>query len=176
MSKQTTVVITQRTSQEVVATKCTYKGELTVHAFRCEENSLYLSGHIEAMTPDRLADIAEFLGATQNTAAAYAINQVWECLAEHEEMLEALEFERRDVKVGEVTYLDASEEESAERRANLEANKPLPNITDKSLETHLLFTLLPEEDQAIIRAANTPDEKRRLLAEAVDRFCEENMT
>lgn len=51
MSKQPTVIITQCSSQEVVATKCTYKGEVTVRAFRCEENSLYLSAHIEANKP-----------------------------------------------------------------------------------------------------------------------------
>jgi serine phosphatase RsbU (regulator of sigma subunit) len=122
-------------------------------------------------TPERLKDIAEFLGVSQNKAAAYAINQLWEHLVENEEMLEELEFKRHGVKVGNVTYLNETEEAIAKRRANLKAKKPLPHILDESLESNFLFAGLPEQEQAIIRAASTPDQKRRLLAEAVDRFC-----
>jgi riboflavin biosynthesis pyrimidine reductase len=136
---------------------------------------LRLSTHVSKFetTPERLKDIAEFLGVSQNKAAAYAINQLWKHLVENEEMLEELEFKRHGVKVGNVTYLNETEEALAERRANLKAKKPLPHILDKSLESNFMFAALPEEEKAIIRAASTPDEKRRLLAEAVERFCKE---
>jgi len=130
-------------------------------------------------THQRLKDIAEFLGVSQNKAVAFAINLAWEYLAEHEDMREGLEFKRHGVKVGGVTYLNhdpAFIERVRERIAN---GVPLPHEDDESLEGGLLFMFLSKEQQDAIRAATNADEKRRLKAkflkenspdEAVDNF------
>lgn len=115
-------------------------------------------------TRQRLKDIAEFLGVSQNKAAAYAINQAWERLAADEEMLEALEFKRNGVKVGGITYLHTDPAFLDRVRERVSNRVPLPHDDDDSLENDLLFRFLSKEQQAAIRAASDPDEKRRLKA------------
>jgi hypothetical protein len=123
-------------------------------------------------THQRLKDIAEFLGVSQNKAAAYAINKVWEDLAENEEMLEDLEWKRHGVQVGQITHLNHDPvfiERAKQRVAN---GDPLPHEDDDDLERALSFQFLTEEQQSQIRAASDPKEKRLLKAG----FLKENKT
>jgi|GEM_PF-5274779 hypothetical protein len=115
-------------------------------------------------THQRLKDIAEFLGVSQNKAVAYAINKAWEYLAEHEEMLEELEFKRHGIKVGGITYLNHEPEFIERVRERIAKGIPLPHEDDDSLESNLLFRFLSAEQQEAIRSASDPDEKRRLKA------------
>lgn len=88
-------------------------------------------------------------------------------------MKEMLQFRRLGRNFGVVTVMGLTPEEKSEIEENIRKKRPLPLIFDKSLESNLMFVLLPEEDKARIRAATSADEKRRLLDEAVDRFIEE---
>lgn len=118
-------------------------------------------------THQRLKDIAEFLGVSQNKAIAYAINQTWEHLKEHEEMLEELEFKRHGAKVGGITYLHAEPEFIERVRERIAKGIPLPHEDDESLERNFLFSFLSEEQRQRIAAASTADEKRRLKAQCL---------
>jgi hypothetical protein len=115
-------------------------------------------------THQRLKDVAEFLGVSQNKAVAYAINQAWEHLAEHEEMLEDLEWKRHGVKVGGITYLNHDQAFLDRVRERVAEGVPLPHEDDEILERNLLFSFLRKEQQDAIRAAADPAEKRRLKA------------
>ncbi|MEO1767960.1 hypothetical protein [Thiobacter aerophilum] len=115
-------------------------------------------------THQRLKDIAEFLGVSQNKAVAYAINQAWEYLAEHEEMREELEWKRHGVKVGGITYLNHDQAFLDRVRERIAKGVPLPHEDDDHLESGLLFCFLSKEQQDAIRAAADPAEKRRLKA------------
>lgn len=121
-------------------------------------------------THQRLKDIAEFLGVSQNKAVAYAINQAWEYLAEHEDMREELEFKRRGVKVGGITYLNHDPAFIERVRERIAKGVPLPHEDDDALESNLLFQFLTEEQQAVVRAAASPAEKRHLKS----KFLNEN--
>lgn len=121
-------------------------------------------------TRQRLKDIAEFLGVSQNEAVAYAINEAWEYLAEHEDMREALEFKRRGVKVGGITYLNHDPDFVDRVKERLAKGVPLPHEDDDALESNLLFQFLTEEQQAAVRAVASPAEKRHLKA----KFLKEN--
>ncbi len=116
-------------------------------------------------THGRLKDIAEYLGVSQNKAVAYAINKAWEYLDEHEDMLRELEFKRRGCKVGGVTYLNAPEDFIRRVKERMANGVPLPHEDDEELERNLLFQFLSKEQQAAVRAASDPAEKRRLKAE-----------
>ncbi len=121
-------------------------------------------------THQRLKDIAEFLGVSQNKAVAYAINKAWELLDEQEDMQFELAFKRHGVKVGGVTYLNV-EPEFIERVKELIAKGiPLPHEDDDAIESNLLFRFLTKEQQAAIRAETDPLEKRRLKV----RFLQQN--
>jgi hypothetical protein len=115
-------------------------------------------------THQRLKDIAEFLGVSQNKAAAYAINLAWQRLAEEEEMLEELEFKRHGRKVGQITYLNHPEDAIQRTEDRIADGVPLPHEDDSELESNLLFRFLSQDQQAAIRAASDPAEKRRLKA------------
>lgn len=119
-------------------------------------------------THQRLKDIAEFLGVSQNKAIAYAINQTWERLKEHEEMLEELEFKRHGVKVGGITYLHAEPEFIERVRERIAKGIPLPHEDDESLERNFLFSFLSEEQKNQVRSASSALEKRRLKARFLD--------
>jgi len=101
-------------------------------------------------THQRLKDIAEYLGVSQNKAVAYAINEAWKNLAKNEDMLEELEFKRHGRNGGGVTYLHAD-------------GVPLSH-EDDSIENDLLFRFLSKEQKEAIRSAPSLEEKRRLKA------------
>ncbi|PZP51873.1 MAG: hypothetical protein DI596_14300 [Azospira oryzae] len=115
-------------------------------------------------THQRLKDIAEFLGVSQNKAVAYAINKAWEYLAEHEDMLETLELKRYGTEVGGITYLNADPAFIERVRERITKGIPLPHEDDDSIENDLLFMFLSKEHQDAIRATADPMEKRRLKA------------
>jgi len=113
---------------------------------------------------NRVKDIAEFLGVSQNRAVAYAINMAWQHLADNEDMLEELEFRRRGYKVGKVACLNTDEEYRERIEKRIAKGVPLPLEDDSELESGLLFRFLSPEQQDSIRAAASPEEKRRLKA------------
>ncbi|WP_126448382.1 hypothetical protein [Sulfuricystis multivorans] len=115
-------------------------------------------------THQRLKDIAEFLGVSQNKAVAFAINQAWEYLAEHEDMREELEFKRHGVKVGGVTYLNHDPAFIERVRERIAKGVPLPHEDDDGLDGGLTFLFLTEEQQRQVRDTTDPAEKRRLKA------------
>lgn len=121
-------------------------------------------------THQRLKDIAEFLGVSQNKAVAYAINQAWQRLAGEEDMLEELEFKRHGVKVGGITYLNHDPAFIERVKERIAKGVPLPHEDDDELESNLLFQFLTEEQQAAVRSASSPDAKRHLKA----KFLKEN--
>lgn len=115
-------------------------------------------------THQRLKDIAEFLGVSQNKAIAYAINMAWEHLKDHEEMLEELEFKRHGVKVGGIAYLHAEPEFIGRVRERIAKGVPLPHEDDESLERNLLFQFLTVEQQNVVRGEPDPLKKRHLIS------------
>ncbi|GIX24742.1 MAG: hypothetical protein KatS3mg122_1973 [Caldimonas sp.] len=115
-------------------------------------------------THDRLKDIAEYLGVSQNEAAAYAINLAWKHLVEEEDMDVELAYKRHGVQVGHISYLNADPAFIERVKARIAKGIPLPHEDDSSLETDLLFMFLSKERQDAIRAAADPMEKRRLKA------------
>lgn len=121
-------------------------------------------------THQRLKDIAEFLGVSQNKAVAYAINKAWEHLAEHEDMHEELEFKRRGVKVGGITYLNEDPAFIKRVRERIASGIPLPHEDDDEIERNVLFMFLSKEQQEAILAAADPAEKRRLKAKFLKEY------
>lgn len=85
-------------------------------------------------------------------------------------MLEELEFKRRGVKVGGITYLNHDPAFIERVRERIAKGVPLPHEDDDALESNLLFQFLTEEQQAAVRAATSPAEKRRLKS----KFLNEN--
>jgi len=115
-------------------------------------------------TQQRLKDIAEFLGVSQNKAVAYAINQTWKHLDEHEDMLVELEFKRHGVKAGSITYLHAEPDFIERVRDRIAKGIPMPHEDDESLENNFLFSFLSEEQKNQVRSASSALEKRMLKA------------
>lgn len=115
-------------------------------------------------THQRLKDLADFLGVSQNKAIAYAINKAWEMLNEQDDMQVELAFRRHGVKVGRITYLNADQDFIQRVNERIASGTPLPHSDDSSLETDLLFMFLSKEQQDAIRATPDPKEKRRLKA------------
>lgn len=115
-------------------------------------------------THQRLKDIAEFLGVSQNKAVAYAINRAWEYLAEHKDMREELEFKRRGVKAGGITYLNHDPAFIERVRERIAKGIPMPHEDDESLENNFLFSFLSEEQKNQVRSASSALEKRMLKA------------
>jgi hypothetical protein len=113
-------------------------------------------------TQQRLKDIAEYFGLSQNKAAAYAINALWEHLAQNEGLEEALAFKRQGKEVGGITYMNAEDVQRAQARVS--QGVELPHENDSELENNLLFQFLSAKQQAAIHAASDPAEKRRLKA------------
>jgi molybdenum-dependent DNA-binding transcriptional regulator ModE len=113
-------------------------------------------------TRERLKDIAEHLGVSEQNAVAYAINKAWEYLDEHEDMLYELESKRRGRKVGGITYLNYPEDFLRRVEERIAKGVALPHEDDDALESNLLFQFLSRDQQAAIRAASDPAEKRRL--------------
>lgn len=111
-------------------------------------------------THQRLKEIAEHLGVSQNKAIQYAINKVYEDL----DLDAEAQFKQHGVKVGGITYLNHPKDALDRVEARLKAGIPLPHEDDETLESNLLFASLSEEEKAIVRS--TPDmlEKRRLIA------------
>lgn len=115
-------------------------------------------------TQRRLDDIAEFLGVSREEAAAYAINEAWKRLDEERDMQAELAFRRHGKKVGGITYLDADDGFIRRVEQRIAKGVPLPHEDDEELENDLLFLFLAKHEQAAIRAASDPMEKRRLKA------------
>lgn len=115
-------------------------------------------------THQRLVDIADYLGVSLNKAVQYAINKAYERLAEEDDIEADLYFKRHGRKVGSVTYVNADEDFIRRVEGRIKKGVPLAHEDDESLERNLLFKLLPEDQQAQVRAANDPDDKRRLIA------------
>jgi len=118
-------------------------------------------------TKERVEEIAKILGVSKNKAIAYAVNELYERLIE--EKIEE-EFAKRGKRVANALYLNVPEEELAELSENVSRKVPLPLIRDSELEHNFLFAGLPEEKKEAIRNAATPEEKRALLAQAVEEF------
>ncbi len=116
-------------------------------------------------THRRLKDLAEFFGVSQNKAAAYAINRIWEMLSEDGELQHTLAHKRQGVRVGRVSYLNADEDHLQRIRERLAAGVPLPHEDDESLDRHPLLLLLPQDQQDAVRREKDPMAKRRLMAE-----------
>ncbi|MBU0501459.1 MAG: hypothetical protein KJ558_10210 [Gammaproteobacteria bacterium] len=119
-------------------------------------------------THDRLKDIAEFLGVSQNKAAHYAINKAWESLASNDDMREDLEFKRHGRKVGKVTYLNAPDDLIQRVEERIAKGIPLPHEDDQDLEGSLLFRLLSAEQQNQVRSECSPLAKRRLIVKFLE--------
>lgn len=115
-------------------------------------------------TQQRLKDIAEYLGVSQNKAIAYAINQVWQRLIEDEDMDVELAYKRHGVKVGKITYLNADPAFIERARERLANDVPLPHEDDESLERNLLFQFLTVEQQNVVRSEPDPLKKRHLIS------------
>lgn len=115
-------------------------------------------------THQRLQDIAEFLGVSQNKAIQYAINKTYEHLEESKDIEAELHYRRHGTQVGGVTYLNTPEDFIKRVEERIRDGIPLPHEDDESLERSLLFKLLKEDQQAQVRATQDILEKRRLVA------------
>lgn len=115
-------------------------------------------------THQRLKDIAEFLGVSQNKAIQYAVNTAYDALNEGGDLEAELQFKRHGVRAGGVTYLNHSPEFVKRVQKRIKAGVPLANEDDEGLEHNLLFSFLSAKQQARVRAAREPLEKRRLIA------------
>lgn len=111
-------------------------------------------------THQRLKDIAEHLGVSQNKAIQRAINLLYEELDTDLE----LAFKRHGVKVGGITYLNVPQEQLDRIAARIKAGIPLPHDDNGTLESNILFALLPEEEQAKVKAEPDMLEKRKMIA------------
>lgn len=118
-------------------------------------------------THERLKAVADHLGVSQNKAVHMAINALHEHIEDDIAMAE--EFRLHGRKVGGVTYLNADEAFIRRVEDRIARGVPLPQEDDESLERHLLFTLLSEEEQAQVKAAADPMQKRHLIARFIDR-------
>lgn len=108
-------------------------------------------------THQRLKDIAEHLGVSQNKAIQRAINHLYEQHAVE------MEFKRHGVQVGGVTYLNTPKEQIERIAARIKAGIPLPHVDDGTLENHIMFALLLEEEQAKVKAEPDMLEKRKMI-------------
>lgn len=128
--------------------------------------SIRFSGQVSQFetTQKRLEDMAEFLGVSPGEAAAYAINEAWKRLDEEQDMQAELAFGRHGRTVGGITYLDADDGFIRRVEERIAKGVPLPHEDDEGLENDLLFLFLAKHEQAAIRAASDPMEKRRLKA------------
>jgi len=116
-------------------------------------------------THQRLKDLAEYFGVSQNKAAAYAINRLWEMLSADGELQHVSAHKRQGVQVGRVSYLGEDEERLQRIRTRIEAGVPLPHEDDESLDRHPFLRLLPQHLQDAVRREKDPTAKRRLMAE-----------
>lgn len=111
-------------------------------------------------THQRLKDISEHLGVSQNKAIQYAINKAYEDL----ELEAELQFKRHGTEIGGVTYLNHPKDALVRIEARVKAGVPLPHEDDESLESNLLFACLTEDQQAKVKATKNTLEKRDLIA------------
>lgn len=115
-------------------------------------------------THQRLKDISEFLGVSQNKAVQYAINKAYDQLNEDKDIEAGLHFKRHGRQVGGVTYLNHSEDQLQRIKQRIKGGIPLPHEDDEALEHNLIFKLLSEKQQAQVKATQDALEKRRLIA------------
>lgn len=115
-------------------------------------------------THQRVKDIAEFLGVSQNKAVQYAINKAYDQLNDDRNIEAELHFKRHGRQVGGVTYLNHPEDFLGRVQKRIKDSIPLPHEDDESLERNLIFKLLTEEQQAQAKATQDVLEKRRLIA------------
>jgi biotin carboxylase len=126
-------------------------------------------------THDRLKDLADYFGVSQNKAAAYAINLLWEQLQADDELAAGAAFTRQGTKIGGIHYLGLSADEADELRAKAARTQaraaqgvPAPHIDDDEITRNMFFGLLPQDVQDAIRAEADPVARRQRFQAAVD--------
>lgn len=124
-------------------------------------------------THQRLKDLADYFGVSQNKAAAYAINLLWEQLQADDELAAGAAFTRQGTRIGGVHYLGLPADEADDLRAKASRTQaraaqgvPAPHLDDDEITRNLFFGLLPKDAQDAIRAEPDPLARRRLFQAA----------
>lgn len=126
-------------------------------------------------THQRLKDLADYFGVSQNKAAAYAINLLWEQLQADDELAAGAAFTRQGTKIGGIRYLGLPADEADELRAKAARTQaraaqgvPAPYFDDDEITRNMFFGLLPQDVQDAIRAEADPVARRQRFQAAVD--------
>ncbi|MCL6619385.1 MAG: hypothetical protein K6T33_06305 [Thermomonas hydrothermalis] len=126
-------------------------------------------------THQRLKDLADYFGVSQNKAAAYAINLLWEQLQADDELAAGAAFTRQGTKIGGIRYLGLPADEADELRAKAARTQaraaqgvPAPHFDDGEITRNMFFGLLPQDVQDAIRAEADPVARRQRFQAAVD--------
>lgn len=126
-------------------------------------------------THQRLKDLADYFGVSQNKAAAYAINLLWEQLQADDELAAGAAFTRQGTKIGGIRYLGLPADEADELRAKAARTQaraaqgvPAPHFDDDEITRNMFFGLLPQDVQDAIRAEADPVARRQRFQAAVD--------